>query len=64
MTFPAPVCMDCKNYDRLDIKNHSCKAFNEIPVSIMQSKNDHTKPFGGEKKDKDGKPILFEPNEL
>lgn len=46
------ICLKCKNY----IKNGKCKAFEEIPLEIINGDNDHSKPLPDQKND-----IIFEP---
>lgn len=57
MTFgPAPICMDCKHYNREDFDKFSCKAFpGGIPRVILDHENDHTIPLTSQKND-----IIFE----
>ena len=43
-SYTAPVCNKCKHYiDRI-----KCKAFKEIPDEILDTENNHTKPFKGD----------------
>jgi len=59
-----PICFVCKNFDDKDKQNFNCSAYpNGIPEAILHSQHDHRKPFGKEKKDDEGKPILFDPIE-
>lgn len=46
----VPPCNNCKNYDRENNKEITCRAFtpDRIPEVILQGKNDHKKPFPGD----------------
>lgn len=57
MQVNASDCMKCKNRFQ---NQKSCKAYEDIPDDIFFNKVRHTEPFGGEKTDNDGNPILFE----
>ena len=46
-----PICNTCKNH----INGLKCKAFDEIPDSILFGDNDHSKPLSGQKNN-----IIFE----
>jgi len=51
----SPVCTFCKNL--LVDSERKCKAFNLIPDTIWEGKNNHTKPYPGDNG------IRFEPLE-
>jgi hypothetical protein len=46
-----PVCLMCKHY----LGGWRCKAFNEIPMSILRGENDHSTPLPNQ-----GNDIVFE----
>lgn len=51
MSLFSSVCSKCKHLelDKLNIGVHQCKAFDSIPKEIWEGKNDHQKPFPGDK---------------
>ncbi len=57
MTYPAPICFDCKHFsNEFGLK---CQAFPKgIPDEILQGENDHTTPLPDQ-----GNDIVFEPIE-
>jgi hypothetical protein len=57
MTYPAPICFDCKNF--LQEFGLNCKAFPKgIPDEILFGENNHTKMLPDQ-----GNEIVFEPIE-
>ena len=50
------ACNNCKHYHRKNMKKFSCKAFDNIPNSILLGNNQHTKPLPNQ-----GNDIVFEP---
>jgi len=54
MTTPAPVCIDCKHFDK---DRWNCPAFPDgIPEPILVGDNDHSKPLPDQQNE-----IIFEP---
>jgi len=52
--FYLPICNNCKNW----LGELECKAFTEIPKPILLGKNNHSKPYPGQKGD-----FVFTPKE-
>ena len=46
MTYPSPICLECKHFDQESFDGMFCAAFPEgIPELIMSGLNDHSKPL-------------------
>lgn len=55
-TYPAPMCVDCKNLHRGNDEAFTCNAYPDaIPFEILSSQHDHRFPFPGDRG------IRFEP---
>ena len=52
MKNPNLICFKCKNFDAIT----GCKAFEDIPESVLSGENDHKTPLRGQKNK-----IVFEP---
>lgn len=44
----SPVCGECVHLTNNDPNNRVCKAFKDIPLSIWNGENDHTRPVRGD----------------
>lgn len=49
MTVRAPICMECIRFHDNNLGALTCDAFPDgIPIEIIESKIDHTKPYKGD----------------
>jgi hypothetical protein len=49
-TGPAPVCRDCRWYDRDNEDGLTCRAFPDgLPDALLFGVNDHTEPLPGDR---------------